>query len=1590
MAKTQLHNLAHFPISKNMILRNDKTSRFIKNTAVFLVSALFGLVAAAPAAAITVTPETWNTIGLDSNTPTAGPKYFPLGARVCGGTPGASDTATLTWDAGGTDNGTYIYQRAGSANPLTIIYGAGGCADAYFEVEVNQTTLAYDQTRRYHITAGSVSTPTPRELYVEHLVSQARNGVTDIKLNGVSIAAGGSMNMVVGNTYTIELDAFTATQGYSQLESFINFSNVVFQLLSVNTTYSVVSAGNSGGVTSPNSYLYSNACLWDNDPYSPTYRSCLGSGNAGGTIATVYTVKILGGGGTSMILNTLAHDFSGSSFHYNSDYSTSARIANIIDPTAITIAKSFSPSTTNAGGVSTLTFTLTNPNAGAISGLNFIDVFPTSPGLMTLASTTTTNTCGGTLTDNSGSALAVGNAGMKLSSGVIPANSSCNVQVSVTPSATGTYTNTTNHLFADTLDTGKSATATLTVNNTPPPPAPSSTCTVPVQLAAWNFDALAVAANSAPAYSYKASDVSSATASITGGTGFSSAINNTYSSTASNSWASQGYTTAATATATMASYIDFALDTSNYGGVQASFAAYTNNGNWGGTNHLYLWSATDGVTFTNLLTTASLPTAWTTYAYAAAATGTTTTTFRVNAAGSKNSPAYSFLYLDSFSFTGCTRPDPTKLTITKSFATSPVAVNGTSNLTFTITNSNATSTASLTNISFSDTLPLKTLQGTVAVSNGSPTVTGTSTAFKTQLAAGSVVSIGGVSYTVSSIASNTSLTLTANYAGATASGLAMSAGLTVATSTASACGGTNNVTTTASTGVIAMTGGTLAPGASCTVTISNVKANAAGAFQNVSGFVSSTETGSNTSSSGVAKAILTALLPPSIAKLFAANPILTNGTSTLTFTITNPNQNDAMSGVAFSDTFPVSPGAMKVAATPNASTSGCGTPTFAPVAGGASITFSAGTIAAAGSCTVKVDVTAPTTGSYANTSSAVSSTAAGTGNTASDTLTVTAAHPQISLLKQVSNSPTGPWTSYQTVTAGANVYYQFTVENPGDVDLTSVSVSDPAFGGTVAGCSWATLVKYDSKTCTAGPVTAVSGVNINTATASGTYSGSTYTDFSSAVYVTIGLTLSKNATQTNFAATDNVLNYSYVVQNTGSGTLQGPVTVADNKATVTCPAVSTAIVAATGLPGDGDNWLDPGEQITCTASYTVTAADVTAKLVTNNASASISGFTSSTVSLTIPLASPDLTATKTDNVGGTVQLGNSFNWTLTVDDSTTAGTATFASGQTILTDDLPTSGATYVLGTVKKSGVTGTISCAIASNTLSCTASGGAVIIRGGGLHGTIAVTNGSAAVTGTGTLFTTDLAAGSIITISGTPYTVSSIITDTSLALTANYSAATASGITIPGSFSVPVAVTTTAAGSLVNPKSGGICSVDPNNVIVETNEANNACADTVTVTNLTPSLTFLKTVSIYWDPVNLLSNPKFIPGAQALYTLIATNSGTGPVDNNTTIITDPVPANTSLYVNDIGAVGSGPVAFSQGTTSSTLAYTFTALNSTTDNLSFSKDNGVTWIYVPVPGTDGCDPLVTNLRVNPQGTFVGSPTAPSPSFQLTFRVCVN
>jgi large repetitive protein len=83
--------------------------------------------------------------------------------------------------------------------------------------------------------------------------------------------------------------------------------------------------------------------------------------------------------------------------------------------------------------------------------------------------------------------------------------------------------------------------------------------------------------------------------------------------------------------------------------------------------------------------------------------------------------------------------------------------------------------------------------------------------------------------------------------------------------------------------------------------------------------------------------------------------------------------------------------------------------------------------------------------------------------------------------------------------------------------------------------------------------------------------------------LTITKTITSGAT---FAAVGDVISYEYRVVNSGNVTVDGPITVTDDRTGVTCPATSS---------------LGPGASMTCTADYLVTLDDLDAGSVTNTA-----------------------------------------------------------------------------------------------------------------------------------------------------------------------------------------------------------------------------------------------------------------------------------------------------------------------------------------------------------------------------------------------------
>jgi LPXTG-site transpeptidase (sortase) family protein len=105
---------------------------------------------------------------------------------------------------------------------------------------------------------------------------------------------------------------------------------------------------------------------------------------------------------------------------------------------------------------------------------------------------------------------------------------------------------------------------------------------------------------------------------------------------------------------------------------------------------------------------------------------------------------------------------------------------------------------------------------------------------------------------------------------------------------------------------------------------------------------------------------------------------------------------------------------------------------------------------------------------------------------------------------------------------------------------------------------------------------------------------------------------------------------------------------------------------------------------------------------------------------------PDLVVAKTNDVSGSVALNSPFHWTIAVTNSG-AGVATFAGGQTIMSDALPGVAGFYPQGalTVVNGGTppVGTIACAISGTTLTCNANGIVTLAAGASFSVNFAVT---------------------------------------------------------------------------------------------------------------------------------------------------------------------------------------------------------------------------------------------------------------------------
>src|SRR5579864_8109090 len=476
--------------------------------------------------------------------------------------------------------------------------------------------------------------------------------------------------------------------------------------------------------------------------------------------------------------------------------------------------------------------------------------------------------------------------------------------------------------------------------------------------------------------------------------------------------------------------------------------------------------------------------------------------------------------------------------ITKTFNPTTVATNTPSTITFSITNGNVVPI----DASFTDSLPANLVVATTpaVINNCGGTVTATagsgSISFSnTTLAAGTCTIQVNVQSAVDNTYSNSvtidstdagngntssanltvinppsitkafgattiplngttglTFTLTSTNANLTLNGVAFTdslpAGLIVATPSAlnSTCGGAATAADGSSS--VSLSGASLAPGASCTVSV-NVTGTTAG-VKNNSVQVSSTNGGTGNTSN----ASITVVGPPSITKAFGAASIPLNGSTSLSFTISNPNA-IGLTGVGFSDTLP----AGLIVSTPNGLTGSCGGGTITATQNTNVISLSGGTIAASSSCTFSVNVTGTAAGTQNNTTGPVTSTEGGTGATASASITVEAPS---SIAKAFNPA---------TIAVNATTSLTFTITNPAAnvAPLTGVAFADTLPTGLTVASSTATVCGGTLTTTAPASIT-LSGATINTnsqcqfsVTVTGSASGQ-YTNTTGAVTSTNG------------------------------------------------------------------------------------------------------------------------------------------------------------------------------------------------------------------------------------------------------------------------------------------------------------------------------------------------------------------------------------------------------------------------------------------------------------------------------------------------------
>ena len=304
---------------------------------------------------------------------------------------------------------------------------------------------------------------------------------------------------------------------------------------------------------------------------------------------------------------------------------------------------------------------------------------------------------------------------------------------------------------------------------------------------------------------------------------------------------------------------------------------------------------------------------------------------------------------------------------------------------------------------------------------------------------------------------------------------------------------------------VGFTAGTIVPGGSCTITQS---VSATSSNTNVTGAATTTGPVALTGTTGSATLTVTPIAP-TISKSFASSTIASGGNTNLTVTIGNGNAGPIVLTSALTDGFPFG---MTIGSAGNAGTCAGVTAT----AGAGSFTVASGTSIQAGGCTVVVNVKSSSAGAAPNSiaAGALQTTAGSNALAASDTLFVYAP-PTVTKAFM----PAG-------ISSGGSSSLTITVSNPAanPGNLTGVSIAD-SYTGTL------TNNLAGSVSCTGAGSATLSGGALNG--------------------VAVGFTAGTIVPGGSCTITQSVSATSSNTNTTGAPTAAGPVALAGTTASAT-------------------------------------------------------------------------------------------------------------------------------------------------------------------------------------------------------------------------------------------------------------------------------------------------------------------------------------------------------------------------------------------------------------------------------------------------------